>query len=125
MQKENPESVEEDQTELPELLEPSNGQMANGYLDVSNQFLLVSVVADQIGFTVLPNREICIAGLKLAGQFMPKDPENKLRFLMNMGKWLSSEMKNCLANSGAWFTISRYNLHSKYQFLRLYNYKIW
>ena len=110
MQMENPGSDEEDQAGLHSTLEHPNDQMTNKYIDTApDQILLISKVANQIGFTVLPNREICIVGLKLVGQFMPKDSENKLRFIMDLGKWLSSEMKGCVANSGLWFTMSRYN----------------
>ena len=75
---------------------------------ISDEYSLVLQITDQIGFKVLPNREVCIAGLKLAGQFMPVDPDNKLNFLMKIGKWLSTEMKDCFPNSSGWQIMSRY-----------------
>ena len=110
MQRKYRKSVDGLPTALASTLEPSDDQMSNRYLSiVSDQILLDSKITDQIGFTILPNREVCIAGLKLAGQFMPQYPKHKLRFLMSLGKWLSKEMKDCFAESGIWFTISRYN----------------
>jgi len=94
--------AEDIKSELPDKQEEQS------YLNViSDEYSLVLQITDEIGFKVLPNREVCIAGLKLAGQFMPVDPENKLRFLMNIGKWLSTEMKDCFPNSSGWPIMSR------------------
>ena len=76
---------------------------------ISDEYSLILQLTDRIGFKVLPNREVCIAGLKLAGQFMPLEPENKLTFLMRIGKWLSAEMKDCFPNASGWQLMSRYD----------------
>ena len=76
---------------------------------ISDEYSLVLQLIDQMGFKVLPNREVCIAGLKLAGQFMPIEPENELTFLMKIGKWLSAEMKDCFPNTSGWQVMSRYD----------------
>ena len=101
----NRETLKELQVMKPDLRDK---QDEKSYLSViSDEYSLVLQITDQIGFKVLPNREICIAGLKLAGQFMPVDPEVKLNFLMKIGKWLSTEMKDCFPNSSGWPIMSR------------------
>ena len=89
--------------------EESENSDANKYLRmISDEYSMVLQITDQIGFKVLPNREVCIAGLKLAGQFIPQDPDAKLTFLMKIGKWLSSEMKDCFPSTSGWRVMSRY-----------------
>lgn len=89
--------------------ENSENSEANKYLRmISDEYSMVLQITDQIGFKVLPNREVCIAGLKLAGQFIPQDPDAKLSFLMKIGKWLSSEMKDCFPSTSGWRVMSRY-----------------
>ena len=75
---------------------------------LSDHLLLLFKITDQFGITVLPNREVCIGGLKLAGQFMPADPESRARFFVDIIKWLSLEMKDCMGNTGQGFVMSRY-----------------
>ena len=76
---------------------------------VSDEYSLGLQLTNQIGFKVLPNREVCIAGLKLAGQLMPTKPQHKLAFLMKMGRWLSTEMKDCFPNQNGWQMMTRYS----------------
>ena len=91
--------------------ENSENSEANKYLRmISDEYSMVLQITDQIGFKVLPNREVCIAGLKLAGQFIPQDPDAKLSFLMKIGKWLSAEMKDCFPSTSGWRVMSRYIL---------------
>ena len=91
--------------------EESENSDANKYLRmISDEYSMVLQITDQIGFKVLPNREVCIAGLKLAGQFIPEDPDAKLSFLMKIGKWLSSEMKDCFPSTSGWRVMSRYRI---------------
>ena len=91
--------------------EDSENSDANKYLRmISDEYSMVLQITDQIGFKVLPNREVCIAGLKLAGQFIPEDPDAKLSFLMKIGKWLSSEMKDCFPSTSGWRVMSRYRI---------------
>ena len=75
---------------------------------ISDEYSMVLQITDQIGFKVLPNREVCIAGLKLAGQFIPQELDAQLNFLMKIGKWLSAEMKDCFPSSSGWRVMSRY-----------------
>ena len=84
-------------------------QGPENYLNmVSDEYSLGLQLTNQIGFKVLPNREVCIAGLKLAGQLMPTKPQHKLAFLMKMGRWLSTEMKDCFPNQNGWQMMTRY-----------------
>ena len=62
---------------------------------VLDQFSLDSIIADQIGFTVLPNREICVAGVKMAGQRMPKDLSDQIRYLLGLWEWIAPMLKLC------------------------------
>lgn len=83
-------------------------QGPENYLNmVSDEYSLGLQLTNQIGFKVLPNREVCIAGLKLAGQLMPTKPQHKLAFLMKMGRWLSTEMKDCFPNQNGWQMMTR------------------
>ena len=85
-------------------------QGPENYLNmVSDEYSLGLQLTNQIGFKVLPNREVCIAGLKLAGQLMPTKPQHKLAFLMKMGRWLSTEMKDCFPNQNGWQMMTRYS----------------
>ena len=94
--------------------EESENSDANKYLRmISDEYSMVLQITDQIGFKVLPNREVCIAGLKLAGQFIPQDPDAKLSFLMKIGKWLSSEMKDCFPSTSGWRVMSRYKFENR------------
>ena len=71
------------------------------------QFLLVdSTVVDQIGFTVLPNHEICIAGIKLVGQLMPKHPSDPTKYLLSLWEWIAPVLKSCTQASNE----IRYNI---------------
>ena len=70
-------------------------EVQNRLAIVHDQFSLDSIVAEQIGFTVLPNREICIAGVKMAGQLMPKDPPGRIRFLLSLWEWIAPMLKSC------------------------------
>ena len=91
--------------------EESENSGANKFLRmISDEYSMVLQITDQIGFKVLPNREVCVAGLKLAGQFIPQDPDAKLSFLMKIGKWLSSEMKDCFPSTSGWRVMSRYTV---------------
>ena len=62
---------------------------------VLDHFSLDSIIADQIGFTVLPNREICIAGVKMAGQLMPKELPDQIRYLLSLWEWIAPMLKSC------------------------------
>ena len=99
---ESPQQISDVKSELPDKQEEKSLLQV-----ISDEYSLVLKITDQIGFKVLPNREVCIAGLKLAGQFMPVDPEKKMHFLMKIGKWLSTEMKDCFPNSSGWPIMSR------------------
>ena len=75
---------------------------------LSDHLLLLFKITDQFGLVVLPNREVCIGGIKLVGQFMPADSESKARFLVEIIKWLSLEMKDCMGSTAQEFVMSRY-----------------
>ena len=97
--------------------EESENSGANKFLRmISDEYSMVLQITDQIGFKVLPNREVCVAGLKLAGQFIPQDPDAKLSFLMKIGKWLSSEMKDCFPSTSGWRVMSRYTIQTCFSF---------
>ena len=99
--RESPQEISDVKAEVPDKQEEKS------LLHVISDEYAVLQITDQIEFKVLPNREVCIAGLKLAGQFMPVDPENKLHFLMKIGKWISTEMRDCFPNSSGWPIMSR------------------
>ena len=62
---------------------------------VRDQFYMASTIADQIGFEVLPNREVCIAGIKMAVQLMPTDPSAQFNYLRSLWTWISPALKSC------------------------------
>ena len=56
---------------------------------------LAPSIADQVGFTVLPNREICVAGIKMAGQSMPKDAAGQMTLLFGLWAWITPTLQSC------------------------------
>ena len=71
----------------------------NRFFTTLGKFLWGSIDADQIGFTVLPNREVCIAGIKLAGQRMPKDLLGQNQFYLSLWEWVAPVLQSCTASS--------------------------
>ena len=76
---------------------------------ISDEYSMLFQITDRIGFRALPNHEVCIAGLKLAGQFIPQDPDAKSNFVMRIFTWLSSQMSDCFPSTSGWSVTSRYN----------------
>ena len=78
-----------------------------GHFFISHdQLSLASSIADKVGFAVLPNREICVAGVKMAGQLMPKDASGQLKFLFGLWTWVTPIMQSCTQAPNA----KRYNM---------------
>ena len=71
----------------------------NRFFTTLGQFLGHSIDADQIGFAVLSNREVCIAGIKLAGQLMPKNQLGQNQFLLSLWEWIAPVLQSCTASS--------------------------
>ena len=60
-----------------------------------------SDIAQDIGFAVLPNREVCIAGVKLVARRLPMEHSKKVKFLLDLWTWIDSGLKPCLQTPGA------------------------
>ena len=65
---------------LDEEEELENSDAKNYLRMISYEYSMLLKITDRIGFRALPNHEVCIAGLKLAGQFMPHGLDAKLSF---------------------------------------------